>query len=173
MVSYPLPSGVGRRGGPKTAKTGTDIFGFDAPHSASLRRELVWYLPVSGPPINGKTFPGRFQRVPGEKQRSLPSAFRKVTHPSVFVPPHYSRVAARNCLCISESLIVYATSDYVIYLNYSYRYTGSLCSQDSFAPKFAFFSGNSAIIARKIIGLHNKLLNSSFSQYFILNATCV
>lgn len=58
-------------------------------------RKFVWYLPVSGPPINGKTFPGRFsERVPGrETTLAALAAFRKATHPSVFVPARYSRVA--------------------------------------------------------------------------------
>jgi len=168
MVSYPA-SEWRRGGGPKTAKTGTDIFGFDAPHSASLHRGLVWYLPVSGPPINGKTFPGCFQRVPGEKQRSPPFAFRKATHPSVFVPLHYSRVAARNCLCISESLIVCATSDYVIYLKYSYRYIPvAFVLKIHSLQSSPFFRKFRYHCATKIIGLRNKLSDGFFRSVFHL-----
>lgn len=70
MVSYPASE---RRGGRRAA--GRRLLKLGRIFSASMRRirfrcsrGLVWYLPVSGPPINGKTFPGRFQRVPGEKQ---------------------------------------------------------------------------------------------------------
>lgn len=104
--------------GTKTVKTGTDIFGFDVPHLTERARArerkrgeaLVWHLPVSGPPINGKTFPGRFQRADGNNGSPPPpplrTAHRKATHPSVFVPSHYSRVAAPKLPPrISETLI--------------------------------------------------------------------
>lgn len=111
-------------------------------HSFVARdREFVWHLPVSGPPINGKTFSGAVFRArsPGrgttlsplsERQRTLPFSCRRAI----------LAWRARNCLCISESLIVYATSDYVLELFLSaYSIYVTLYSQDSFAPEFVFF----------------------------------
>lgn len=114
-------------------------------------RELVWYLPVSGPPINGKTFPGCFQqraRVSSRNNARRPLRFPKGNAPFRFrAAALFSRGGSENCLCISESLIARARArappppppppsrvglrPWIILIGISWR------SQDSFAPRLS------------------------------------
>lgn len=90
-----------------------------------------------------ENFPGAVFRARSQRETTLAAlaAFRKATHPSVFVPACYSRVAARNCPCISESLIVCATSDYVLelFLSAYAVYVPFSLKIHLLPPKFLFF----------------------------------